>query len=97
MLAAMVVGMCKVTVWGTHVHSHTHTHTSLQTAATEGMEGRVRKRGWGSRLFHNLCVCVCGPLQFLQDCSQSVQMFSECGAEDDDIIKIDQTLAVSEA
>ena len=39
--------------------SFTHTHTSLQTGATEGMEGRVRERGWGSRLFHNLCVCVC--------------------------------------
>ena len=31
----------------------------LKKGATEGMEGRVRERGWGSRLFHNLCVCVC--------------------------------------
>ena len=41
----MVVGMCKVTVWGTHVHSHTH--TSLQTGATEGMERESEREGLG--------------------------------------------------
>ena len=54
----MVVGMCKVTVWGTHVHSHTHTRAYRPVQQRE-WRGRVRERGWGSRLFHNLCVCVC--------------------------------------
>ena len=38
------------------IHTHTQAYRPVQQRE---WRGRVRERGWGSRLCHNLCVCTC--------------------------------------